>query len=122
MRIRPGYAAAAALVFAIEVLIALFVHDRFVRPHLGDSLAVILVHLTLRAVTPLRPVPAATVAFIIACMIEGGQYIGILSRLGLDHVAVARVVLGTGFDPTDFLAYAAGALAALAGEAILRRR
>jgi hypothetical protein len=47
------YAITALAIFAIEVLIALFVRDAFIRPYLGDVLAVALVHTALRAVTPL---------------------------------------------------------------------
>ena len=36
---RWSYALAAALLFAVEVAIALYVRDRFVRPYLGDVLA-----------------------------------------------------------------------------------
>lgn len=116
MTFRPAYALAAAAVFAIEVLIALFVHDRLVRPHLGDSLAVVLVYLALRAVTPLRVTMAVIAAFAIACAIEVGQFFDLVDLLGLRACRVARVVLGTGFDPADFLAYAAGALGVLAIE------
>ena len=51
---RWGYALAALVLFAVEVVIALFVRDAFVRPYLGDVLAVMLVYAVLRAVTPLE--------------------------------------------------------------------
>jgi hypothetical protein len=44
MTFRPSYALAALAVFAIEVIIALFVHDGLVRPFVGDSLAIVLVY------------------------------------------------------------------------------
>ncbi len=47
MTFRPVYALATALVFIIEVLIALYMHDAFIRPYGGDILAVILVYLGL---------------------------------------------------------------------------
>ena len=49
---RPAYAFATLIIFLIEVLIALYVRDAFVRPFGGDILAVILVYTGLRAVTP----------------------------------------------------------------------
>lgn len=104
----------------MEVCIALFVRDRFVRPYLGDVLAVVLVYCGLRAVLPLRPVGAAVLAFAIGALIEFGQAIHVLDLLGL-HNAVLRVVLGGSFEWLDFLAYAAGALMALAGERIIAR-
>jgi hypothetical protein len=112
LSIRWGYAAAALVVFAVEVLIALFVRDSFVRPYLGDSLAVVLVYLALRA----RVVPAVLVALWVAFAVEFGQLLGVLDLLGLRSNQVARVLLGTDFAVEDFPAYSAGALAVLVGE------
>lgn len=107
---RRGYALLAVLLFAVEAAIALWVRDRFVRPYLGDTLAVVLVYAALRAATGWRWPFAALAAFAIACAVELGQLIGVLRLLGWQDVAVARVVLGTGFEPLDFVAYAAGAI------------
>jgi len=114
---RAGYAIAAILAFVIEVAIAAFVHDAIVRPYLGDSLAVVLVYLAIRAVTPLAIRWSAATALAVACAIEVGQWFHLADRLRLGHVRVARIVIGTGFDPADFLAYAAGAVAVVAVEA-----
>lgn len=113
MTFRPGYALAAVLIFAIEVVIALFVRDAFVRPYLGDVLAVILVFVAIRAVFPVGSGPAAAIALSVAVIIELGQLVGILDILGLAHHQWLRIVLGTGFDLRDLLAYAAGALIAV---------
>jgi len=110
---RPGYALAAVLLFAVEVLIALFVRDAFVRPYLGDVLAVILVFAGIRAVIAAGPWTAAAIALSIAVVIEFGQLIGILDILGLARHQWLRIVLGTGFDVKDLLAYGAGALLAV---------
>lgn len=115
---RRGYAAAALVLFLIEVAIALFVRDAFVRPYLGDTLAVVLVYLALRAATPARVVPAALVALAIAFGVEFGQWFGLVDRLGLGGSQMARIVLGTGFAALDFVAYAAGAAAILVAEAM----
>ena len=104
------------MLLAVEILIALNVRDRFVRPYLGDVLAVMLVYCGLRAVLPLARWQAAAIAFAIAAAIEIGQAIGILDLLGWRGNAIARTVLGTGFEWKDFLAYAAGAALPLAVE------
>lgn len=104
----------------MEICIALFVHDRFVRPYLGDVLAVMLVYCGLRAVLPLGPVPAAISAFAIGAVIELGQAIHVLGLLGVHNRAI-RVVLGGSFEWLDFVAYAAGAVLALIGERIAAR-
>lgn len=121
LRLHRGYALAAVILLAIEVVIALYVRDRFVRPHLGDTLAVLLVYCGLRAATRIGIVPAATAAFAVAALVELGQLVGILDLLGWRDSPLARTLLGTGFDWKDFLAYAAGAIVAVMAERILRR-
>lgn len=118
---RPGYALAALLVFLVEVGIALWVRDRFVRPYLGDVLAVVLVYLALRAVTTLRVVPAALAAFAVGVLVELGQAINLLGHLGLAGNRVARVVLGSAFSLGDLLCYAAGAVLVILVERMRER-
>ncbi|RYY32827.1 MAG: DUF2809 domain-containing protein [Sphingomonadales bacterium] len=120
MILRSGYAIVALAIFLVEVGIALFVRDAFIRPYFGDTLAVVLVYCGLRAVLPLGVVPAAGIALAIAFGVEFGQYFGMVDRLGLGGVQAARIVLGTGFSWLDLIAYTAGALAVLAFEAVRR--
>lgn len=121
MTFRRSYALAAFALFAVEIAIALFVHDRLIRPHIGDSLAVVLLYLALRTVTPLRVIPAAGTALAIAVAIEFGQLFGLIGALGLSGNVAARFLLGAGFDPLDFIAYAAGALIVIAVERVRLR-
>ena len=119
MQTRLIYALAAAAVFVIEVLIALFVHDAFVRPYLGDVLAVMLVYLALRAATPLPVLPAVILALGVATAIEFAQFFHLLDALGLGHNRLTRVVLGGVFDVKDLGCYAVGGLAILVTEALI---
>ncbi|RYY26540.1 MAG: DUF2809 domain-containing protein [Sphingomonadales bacterium] len=116
MRFHRGYALLALALFLIEVIIALFVRDRFIRPYLGDTIAVILVYAGLRAIFRIEMLPAAATALLIAVVIEFGQYFHLLDHLGLADNRLARTVLGTGFSLEDFVAYAAGALIVFAAE------
>ena len=54
-KIRLVSAGIAVTLLVIEVLIALFVHDSFVRPYLGDVLAVIFVYFLGRVFFPEKP-------------------------------------------------------------------
>lgn len=117
---RPGYALATLALFAIEICIALFVRDAFVRPYGGDVLAVALVYCGLRAVTRLGVGAAVAIAFGIAVLVELGQLAGLLDMLGLRGNTVARVVLGGSFEWQDFVAYGAGALGVLIVERMHR--
>jgi hypothetical protein len=107
---RPLYAVAALFIFLVEVGIALFVRDDFVRPYAGDVLAVMLVCTALRAITPLRLGSALAVTLAIALVIELAQAANLLGALGLADNALARTVLGGSFDWFDLLAYGAGAV------------
>lgn len=118
---RNGYALAAIFLFAVEVLIALFVRDQFVRPYLGDVIAVMLVYAVLRAVTPLGVWSALSIALGIALVIEVAQALNLLGALGLADNRFARVVLGGAFDMLDMAAYVAGGAAVLAIEVAVRR-
>jgi hypothetical protein len=102
------------------VFIALKVDDAFVRPYLGDVLAVVLVYLALRATTSLGVWSAAGLAFGLGVVIEAAQLFGLLDRLGLDDNRLARTVLGGVFDLKDLACYAAGAGLVLATEALRR--
>lgn len=116
LRWHPGYALGALLVFLIEVIIALWVRDAFVRPYLGDVLAVVLVYLGLRAITSLSVLAAALIAFGIGVLVEIGQAINILATLGLADNRTASIILGTSFSFGDIICYASGALIAILGE------
>jgi len=119
---RTAYLVAAIAIFAIEVLIALFVRDAFIRPYVGDVLAIALVYTALRAITPLSPGPAIILTLAIALTVELGQLFGIARALGLESNPVARVVLGGSFDLADLAAYAAGALLIVAVEVWQKRK
>ncbi|KSB89914.1 hypothetical protein AS593_03475 [Caulobacter vibrioides] len=114
MRIRSGHLAVAIALFAVEVVIALFVRDAFVRPYLGDVLATAMAYFGLRGVTPLGRAGAAVAAFGLGAAIEIGQALHVLDLVGLGASRVARVVFGGVFDLKDLACYAVGvALAAL---------
>jgi hypothetical protein len=99
------------VLFAVEVLIALFLRDRLVRPYGGDFLAVILVYAGLRVVC-LRSSSRVLAAwsFTIGAMVELIQAIGVPSQLGLARHPILSVVVGSFFDWSDLLAYALGVI------------
>jgi hypothetical protein len=119
---RTSYAVAALIVFGVEVVIALFVHDGFVRPLVGDALVVGLIYLGLKAVSPLHVLPAIAIALTIAFAVECAQGFDVIDAMGLRDNAFARVVIGSSFDPRDFVAYAAGGMGVLLIEAIRKTR
>jgi hypothetical protein len=94
----------------VEVSIALFVHDRFIRPYVGDMLVVWLIFLFVRSFYRGGQDSALAVGvFLFACLVEVGQYFDLVARLHLQRSSVARIVIGSSFDWMDILAYAVGA-------------
>lgn len=107
---RLKYLAAFLILFAAEVLIALFVHDGFVRPYLGDVLVVILLYFFVRIIIPegIRLLPLYI--FLFAAAVEVLQYFDFVDLIGLGGNRIARIILGTTFSFADILCYAAGCL------------
>ena len=90
------YAAAFVLLFVTEVIIALFVHDRFVRPYLGDVLAVVTVYCGARIVFVSKQ------PFLSVWVTDLSERVG----------SVFAVILGATFDFADLLCYAVGGILA----------
>jgi hypothetical protein len=101
------------IVFAIEILIALFVHDRIIRPYFGDVLAVVWVYLLVKSFTNLKPVTVSVVSLAFACLVEYAQYIHLVKILGIQKNKLLCTVLGTGFEWLDIGMYFCGAILSL---------
>lgn len=108
LRFHKTYFLLAVALFVIEVLIAKYLHDRIVRPYIGDLLVVILIYCFVRAFlnTPVLKTALAVLAF--AFLIETLQYLRIVELLGLQHSRMARIIIGTAFEWSDLLAYTVG--------------
>ena len=104
------YALAAIIIFLIEVYIALYVHDNFVRPYLGDAIVVILVYCVVRIVIPEGCRLLPLYVFLFACFVEFTQYIHLVNLLGLQNNRLLCVIMGTSFAWEDIAAYAAGCI------------
>lgn len=108
MKKRWLYLAAFLLFLAVEVWIALFVHDRFVRPYIGDVLVVVVLYCFVRIFLPDRckwlPVPI----FLFAAGVEFLQYLNIVELLHLSDNAFMRVLIGSVFDGKDIICYGVG--------------
>jgi len=110
---QKGYFIITVVLFLIEVFIALYVRDAFVRPYFGDFLVVILIYCFLKSFWDEKPLRVGILTLLFSYAIEIGQHFQLVKLLGLDHSEVARVVIGTGFDWGDMLAYTLGILVVL---------
>jgi hypothetical protein len=118
---RRLYAAILVVLLAVELPIARYLHDRFVRPYVGDAIAVVLAYAGFRAVFGLGYRAGLVAALLLATAIEIGQHFHLTTLLGLDGYPFIRVILGQGFDWLDFVAYGAGGLAIVLGKALRGR-
>ncbi|MDI1305048.1 MAG: DUF2809 domain-containing protein [bacterium] len=103
-----NYFSLAILFFCIEVLIALFVNDSFIRPYLGDVLVVILIYCFLKSFLQLPVLTVAIFVLIFSFTIEFLQFINIVEKLHLERSKIARTVIGTSFSWIDLLTYIVG--------------
>ncbi len=100
-----------SFLFIIELLIALFVDDRIVRPYVGDILVTILVYCFIRMIIPtgIRLLPLYV--FLFACVVEFLQYLNFIEIIGLSDNRTAKTVMGTFFSWIDIICYGSGCLA-----------
>ena len=107
---RNIYAIAFILLLIIEVLIALFVRDAFIRPYGGDILVTVLICCFVRIFFPEKTKLLPLWVFLFAAAVEVGQYFDYVTLLGLGDIEFFRILLGTSFSAADILCYGIGCL------------
>lgn len=120
-KLRITYILIFILLFTIEVSIALFVHDNFVRPFIGDVLVVMLVCAFLRIFVPEKVKLMPVFATLFAVLIETLQYFDFVKLLGLENNPIISTALGRTFDIRDIICYIIGGVLFFTAEIILRR-
>ncbi len=110
MKYRIKYAVAFILLVLIEVFIALYVHDKFIRPYVGDILVVVVIYCAVRTVFPTQITLLPLWIFLFAVFVEFLQYIGIVNILGLNESTFLRVIMGSVFDWKDIMCYGIGCI------------
>lgn len=109
-RFHKTYFLITLLLFVIEVLIALFVHDNFIRPYFGDFLVVILMYCFLKSFLNLSVATTAIIVLLFAFLVESSQYLNLIALLGLQNSKIARAILGNSFSWLDIACYITGIL------------
>lgn len=115
-KFNPTYFILTLLLFLIEICIALFVHDQFIRPYIGDFLVVILIYCFLKSFLNTPVVPTAIGVLLFAYTVEVLQYFKLVELLGLQHSRAARIIIGSSFEWQDMLAYTVGIAAVILWE------
>lgn len=107
---RIKYATAFILLVLVEIFIALYVHDKFIRPYAGDILVVVLIYCAVRTIFPTKIKLLPLWIFLFAVFVEFLQYIGIVNILDLNENAFWRVIMGSVFDWKDIICYGIGCI------------
>ena len=121
VKMRLVFLAVFVLLFAVEVLIALFVHDDFVRPYVGDMIVTVVVWSFARIIFPDKLRLMSLYVMIFAVLVEVGQYFNYVDVLGISN-PVLVTIMGTSFAWADIACYAVGCvIAAVADLALFRK-
>jgi len=97
---------------AVEMGIALFVNDAFVRPYVGDMLVALLLCCLCRVIVPDKVRLLPVYVFIFAACVELGQYFDLVALLDLADNRIISIALGRTFSWMDLVCYAVGCAAA----------
>ncbi len=116
LRFSKHYFLFASLLLLIEICIAIFVHDGFIRPYVGDVLVVILVYCFIKSFIKSPVLMTALFVFLFASAIETAQHFNVVTKLGLDNSKLAKTVIGNSFDWADIICYGLGILFVLVTE------
>ncbi len=108
MKFNLKYMVAFFILFITEVLIALFVKDKIIRPFIGDILVIILMYTFIRGIwdKPIKGLPIYL--FLFAVVVEITQYFHLVDKLGLGNNKLMSTIMGTSFDIRDILCYFTG--------------
>ena len=96
------------ILLVIEILIAVFVNDKIIRPYAGDFLVVILLYCMLMSLTKMQVKNALVIVLVFSFAIEFFQIINIVKVLQYQPPRIIMILLGSSFSVWDLLAYSLG--------------
>lgn len=102
------YFTVTLLLLLVEIAIAIYVHDKIIRPYIGDVLVVILIYCFVKAFVNISVTKAAIGVLLFSFVIETSQYFNVVQHLGLQHNKLATVIIGNSFSWIDMLCYMVG--------------
>jgi Protein of unknown function (DUF2809) len=77
------YAVIPLVLLFVEISIALFIRDQFVRPYVGDFLVVILIYCFLKSFLDTDVLKTALIVLIFSYAVEVSQYFKLINHLHL---------------------------------------
>lgn len=95
---------------ACVLIVKFFNNNQFVRGFIGDMIVISLIYFLGKTIYDFHAMKLAVFTLVLAFSIEFLQYLRINAFLGLEHNIMARLILGSVFDPYDLIAYSIGAV------------
>lgn len=94
----------------VEIMIAKYSKDDFIRPYLGDFLVVILLYCFLMAIIRFSILKALIIVLLFSFAVEFFQMINIVKVMQYQPPEMVMIILGSSFSIWDLLAYTLGIL------------
>ncbi len=110
------------VILTIEILIALFVRDNFIRPYIGDILVTVLICSFARFFIPEKIKIMPILVFIFSALVEIGQYFDFVKLLGFDDNPFISTLLGRTFSVADLICYAIGCVVFVIIDYIIKKK
>jgi len=110
LRFHKGFFALVIFYFIIEVVIALYIRDQYIRPFMGDVIVIWFVYYFIRTFVNIKPIYIAIFTLLFAFAVEVGQYFKLIEILGWQDVTLAKVIIGNTFSWVDLFCYVVGFL------------
>jgi Protein of unknown function (DUF2809) len=108
LTLNKKYLYLSIILFALEIIIAKYIHDDFIRPYIGDLLVVVLIYCFLKSFLNVHYLKMAIAVLIFSYCIEALQFIKLVNIVGLQNYKWARIIIGTSFSWIDMLMYTIG--------------
>ena len=106
------------ILLTVEFCIAVYIHDDFIRPYVGDVLVTILLCCLFRSIFP-EKLPRLPLYVLLFCIfVEIFQLFHIVERFEIKS-GIIHLLLGSTFDWKDIICYAIGCVLFYAAEAAL---
>lgn len=95
-------------ILIIEIIIALYVKDRIIRPNIGDFLVVILLYSLLKSFLKISVNITISVVLLFSFFVEFLQYLKIIEILKIQNNRFLSIIIGNSFSITDLVCYTSG--------------
>jgi Protein of unknown function (DUF2809) len=102
------YLLSALILLVVEICIAKFMHDKIIRPYIGDFLVVILIYCLVKAFFNTPVLATAIGVLLFSYAVETAQYFNVVNILGLQNFRLAKIIVGSAFEWADLLMYTGG--------------